>query len=311
MFRYYCRLHYNSNKHVDSVSPFILRYTIVLMNIQRYRRPRSEKSNKSSSSSSESDGVQKPLPPGRPYITKVNGRLVMARDKRPGRPAGSTIDLLGSAFGLNTRIIRRARSLESLPSPTAPLMIAGVPYAPPQQQLTYSTPLVQNGFQPQPPPNMYPIQQHPQTTHFMQPSQYQQPVPSIQPMQQEPKRYRVEAQAAPSKDDIEDLKNIHAHFTAAASEDKKTHKRVDSAVLWDTNGSMASKTTVTVAKHICANCGRIRSRKYHHQNPIKPGESPTPAFCRKCQRDASSTSSEDRISEVRRSRNGKKNGEKV
>lgn len=50
-----------------------------------------------------------------------------------------------------------------------------------------------------------------------------------------------------------------------------------------------NNTSITITKHICVNCGRLRSRKYHHENPIKPGEVPTPAFCAKCQKDVTST----------------------
>lgn len=50
-------------------------------------------------------------------------------------------------------------------------------------------------------------------------------------------------------------------------------------------------TTVMIEKHICANCSRLRSRKYHADNPIVPGTLPVASFCRRCQRDASSTSS--------------------
>lgn len=55
-----------------------------------------------------------------------------------------------------------------------------------------------------------------------------------------------------------------------------------------------TKTTVTITKHICANCGRVRSKGYHKDHPLKDGDSPTPTFCRRCQRDASSTSSDSR-----------------
>lgn len=54
--------------------------------------------------------------------------------------------------------------------------------------------------------------------------------------------------------------------------------------------STVVKTTITFVKHICAHCGTLRSRKFHQENPITPGETPTPAYCRKCQKDASSTS---------------------
>ncbi|KAL3420993.1 hypothetical protein PVAG01_07438 [Phlyctema vagabunda] len=63
--------------------------------------------------------------------------------------------------------------------------------------------------------------------------------------------------------------------------------------------------TFTVVKHLCASCGRVRSRKYHHLYPIRPGETPIPAFCRKCQRDPSSTSSDD-SSKARKKKKGKK-----
>ena len=56
---------------------------------------------------------------------------------------------------------------------------------------------------------------------------------------------------------------------------------------------VASQTSVTMAKHVCAECGRLRSRKYQHENPLKPGETPTPAFCKKCQKDVTSTEESD------------------
>ena len=278
----------------------------------RYRRPRSEKCSSSGSSSSERGDSKNDLPRGRPYITKINGRLVMARDKRP-RPPGSTLNLLGSAFGLDTRIIRRrSQSVDSLPSPTAPLMIAGEPHIPLQQHLlTNSTPLFQNGFLPITHPNMISIPQIKQPEQFLQPGQYQQTIQATHLMLREPMRYIVEAQAAPSNEDIEDLKHIHAHFTVATGKDRKVHKSVGSVAIHDVNQGMVANTTLTVVKHACANCGRIRSRKYHHENPIKPGEVPMPAFCKKCQRDASSTSSEDRARVVTKSKIVKNNCDNV
>ena len=59
---------------------------------------------------------------------------------------------------------------------------------------------------------------------------------------------------------------------------------------WTANASTTHNFTIT--KHICANCGRLRSRKYQAGNPIIAGEVPTPAFCRKCQKDSSSTEAE-------------------
>ena len=56
---------------------------------------------------------------------------------------------------------------------------------------------------------------------------------------------------------------------------------------------VASQTYITVTKHVCAECGRLRSRKYQQENPLKPGETPTPAFCKKCQKDVTSTEESD------------------
>jgi hypothetical protein len=61
-----------------------------------------------------------------------------------------------------------------------------------------------------------------------------------------------------------------------------------------------TKTTITITKHVCAQCGRLRSRRYHHRNPIKTGEMPAPAYCRKCQKDASSTSGDTDVESKKR-----------
>jgi hypothetical protein len=60
------------------------------------------------------------------------------------------------------------------------------------------------------------------------------------------------------------------------------------------NNEVASQATVTVTKHICAECGRLRSRKYQQEHPLKPGETPTTAFCKKCQKDVTSTEESER-----------------
>jgi len=72
------------------------------------------------------------------------------------------------------------------------------------------------------------------------------------------------------------------------------------------------RTNFTVTKHICANCGNLRSRKYQSEHPIVAGEVPTPAFCRKCQKDASSTDDESDGSEVtsRKSKKSKRRQDK-
>ena len=37
-----------------------------------------------------------------------------------------------------------------------------------------------------------------------------------------------------------------------------------------------------VRVHICNGCGRVRSRKFHDANPVRPGKKPVVNFCRKC-----------------------------
>jgi hypothetical protein len=49
----------------------------------------------------------------------------------------------------------------------------------------------------------------------------------------------------------------------------------------------------SLTKHVCAKCGKVRSSKYHHENPLKPGEVPAPAFCGRCERDLTSTDVSD------------------
>lgn len=45
----------------------------------------------------------------------------------------------------------------------------------------------------------------------------------------------------------------------------------------------------------CAGCGKERSRRFQHNNPIKDGETPPPSFCRKCQRQDTSSDNESDV----------------
>jgi hypothetical protein len=73
-------------------------------------------------------------------------------------------------------------------------------------------------------------------------------------------------------------------------------------------GTIRGETYITVTKHICAGCGRFRSMKYHHENPIRPGEVPPAAFCRKCQRESTSTENDSPaiIKKIKKKRDGKR-----
>ena len=226
--------------HCKSAFPSALSHPEFCFSYQR--RSRSE-------ADSGSDD-EKFIPAGTPYLTKINGQLVMAREKRD-RPSNIAIDLLGEVFGVRTRVIRkRAKSLEE---PVTPLLVGGVPYVP-QLKLAHTSPIPQHAF--------FSASSH-------------------TPQYREDQWLSLPA-TKPTQDDFDQLKCIDAHF--------RNTQRYASAPILNSNEEMARKTTITLIKHICANCGRVRSKKYHHEHPIQPGEAPVPSFCRKCQKDASSTS---------------------
>lgn len=182
----------------------------------------------------------------------------MARDKK-NKAAEIVVDLLGEAFGVKHRVIRK-RS-KSVDWPKTPLLIGGVPYMP-QPQLTYSAPLPQQSFSSQS-LVQYPVQQ---ASSFCMPN--------------------------PTQTDFEQLQQINAHFNKMFSYGAPTHT--------DHTKNEVTKTTVTITKHICTGCGRIRSKKYHQDHPFKEGDKPAPDFCRRCQKDSSSTSSGGGRSERRK-----------
>jgi hypothetical protein len=181
-------------------------------------------------------------------LTKVNGQLVMARDKK-NKAADIAVDLLGEAFGVKTRVIRK-RS-QSLQRPKGPLLIGGVPYVP-QQQLAYTAPLPQQAFS----------------------SQSLVPYP--------PQQSRSFVLPSPSQKDFDQLQQFNEHFNKMVGHSTPNHHH---------HAKEATKTTIIITKHICAGCGRIRSKKYHQDHPLKEGDKPAPDFCRKCQKYSSSTSS--------------------
>lgn len=242
------------------MQPFIYDQTVpaLFADLSSYNPPR-----RRSQDSDATIELERVIPAGAPYLTKVNGKLVMARDKRI-KAANVAVDLLGEAFGTKTRIIRkRAKSLDK---PNGPLLIGSVPYVP-QQQIAYTpytTPLPQQAFSS---PNLVPYLPQP---------------PFILPN--------------PSQQDLNQLQQMQAHFSKMYGPEAPNNTG---------NTKMeVTKTTITITKHICAGCGRIRSKKYHHDHPLKEGEKPEPDFCRKCQKDSSSTDSEGESRE--RKKTGKK-----
>jgi hypothetical protein len=74
-----------------------------------------------------------------------------------------------------------------------------------------------------------------------------------------------------------------------------------------TSPSDGTQTSVSIQHHICANCKRLRSRKYQSEHALRPGEVPAAAFCRRCQKDATSTDrSEDAEADSRKYKKRKK-----
>ena len=187
----------------------------------------------------------------------------MARDKKIRSRSKATVSLLGDAFGRGEaygppKVVRiHKRSASMTPSITTPLIIGGIPYVP-QQSVTH----------PQPVAHSQPFQQN--YPYF--------PMPQPQPQIQQQFTYPAPQYGGPTPKDFATLRQIDGHYNN----------------LQKHSSDPALRTTITITKHICAQCGRLRSRQYHRDNPVLPGVEAAPAFCRKCQRDASETSCSDK-----------------
>lgn len=207
----------------------------------------------------------------------------MARDKKTRRDT-QAVNLFGDAFGaprLETPVKpHKAHKRSASLAPTmTPLYIDGVPYVP-QQQMIYTAPIQQQYY---PYFTAVPVLQAPQHP------------PTPQLPQQQQITYSPPEPPKPMKEDFETLRKIDAHYNTNFGSALQKHAS-DPALKAKTENKTEvkiSRTTITVTKHICAQCGRVRSNKYHHRNPITPGVEPVPAFCGKCQREASSTSGSD------------------
>jgi hypothetical protein len=210
-------------------------------------------------------------------IKGVRGASAKALDLTRSREAA--VYFLGEAFGVRARTPRaRTKSLE-IPS-TTHSTAAVFSYAAPQP-LAYSTPLPQQGFSIMP--------------NFLPMSALHQPT-----------RYAV-APSHLTHQDLEQLTRIDAHYRSISG---GSPLKVNPTTL--SGQGLDSKLAAPLVKHTCANCGRLRSKRYYAEHPIKPGEIPVQEFCAKCQRDASSTSS-SRSSDNRsgRTKNSKKKRSKV
>jgi hypothetical protein len=236
------------------------------------------------------------------YVTKVNGRLVMVRERRE-KLLDICMDLLGEAFGKYSRPKMRDDSKkpegENVPvqNPrTTPFQnFPTPPVFNPNANLVGSPPVqaIMGPMGPQPGIYRFGNRQlallplNPQGGSAMSPQMgypYPQP-PWMFPQTSNKGSFNFPPMGTDPRQFITN--------PAPLSE-------------------VASQTSVTVTKHVCAECGRLRSRKYQHENPLRPGESPTPSFCKKCQRDVTSTEESDTsVRKTEKSHMRSKKGRKV
>ncbi|PQE29831.1 hypothetical protein CJF32_00000490 [Rutstroemia sp. NJR-2017a WRK4] len=275
--------------------------------------------------------VEGAVTPGRPYATHVNGRLVLARD-RPSKRRSTGPGLLGETFGVartSKALTKRVKSCESLKD-NCTLLLEATPYNP-AQQIPHSMPIPQVPFQamapfqppysmPIPPAQFPPMAPMPPPALRPPPMMFSYPgysgpppgmfsptapsFPQFLPMQMYPPqplpgRYAIPVQARNISQQaaaFKDLKQIDDDFRKRSTSEPLKIKNLDPANEASGDNSkitLEEKTTVTITKHVCANCGRIRSRRYHRDNPLRPGGIPVPGFCHKCQRDESSLSGKE------------------
>lgn len=209
----------------------------------------------------------------------------MARDKKPRSSSKAAVNLLGDAFGKGEaygppRVARtHKRSASAAPSTISPLIIGGIPYVPQQSVI-------------QPQPMAHPLQ-------YQQPYPFYGVLPMLQPQAQAQQQFTYPSPhpGGPTQKDLETLRQIDGHYNL--------QKHSSDPALKSKAQPVTLRTTITITKHICAQCGRLRSRQYHRDNPIIPGVEPTPAFCRKCQRDASVTTCSDKSPQKPASKKGK------
>jgi len=249
----------------------------------------------SSSSSSRSSSKSKVIPPGTPYLTKINGKLVIARNKKEKVLNCPTkiLDILGEVFeGHKTRVFRRRKSVDEskqlllidgdlyIPAQLLHPELPSPPFTPITQQLCPVT-NIPTPWYPQYVPQLYPSQ-YPLCPPFT-------PVLQAHLPQSSPHLLSSLTTLEPSRKVFDHMKSvdppIHHEFERGPM---KTEPRAHTAG----SATPLTMTKMMVLEYICSNCGKVRSRKYQYLNPIKQGEVPVATFCGKCKRDAFSTSTE-------------------
>lgn len=103
----------------------------------------------------------------------------------------------------------------------------------------------------------------------------------------------------PEKDKSED--NNQEKRQSQKGENNKAKKRHQAGANKEASPGQAISTTAStklppgssdVHTHICAGCGKTRSKGYHMTHPLKNGERPEPDYCRRCIVTAEFTDSE-------------------
>lgn len=261
---------------------------------------------------------------GDTYITKVNGKLVMARE-RPESAFDIGMDLLGEAFGGASRSKMKDgnRPSGNMPNMGAQLNDPPQGMGPPPGPQTSSPKNLQQctgGIQ----PGIYQVGDRqlallPKNSHgqpvfppgFLSPpagppgqqGMFPPPVPPGQSGMFLPQSPYMNGAFGGGYDP-----GFPHSFPMMAPGYSVPHF----APSFFPNYAAGGAATNVLGKHVCGHCGRLRSKRYQAANPLKKGEVVVSGFCRRCQKDDTSSegseASEERKKKVidKTSKKGKK-----
>ncbi|KAB8303839.1 hypothetical protein EYC80_005210 [Monilinia laxa] len=222
------------------------------------------------------------------YFKKNNGRMVMAR-RISGRRESKKFSLLEQAFGIHEP--KKASPVDALKEKKKKKLLPSISQLQPplsaplsQQNLpNYPNPLFAPIIPQQPfaDPNVFFASNPGYPPFYSMPGFHPPSVPVPAPAQ--PVRWAFQEKAqVPS---AEELLKVESDFLKRAR--YKLRRRDGDH---NDHTEIKTTTTTTITKHICVRCRRDRSAKYHLEHPLSAGEAPSPGFCRRCRRKATSTS---------------------
>lgn len=217
------------------------------------------------------------------YVTRLHGRLVTVRERRATASNFSLDDDLISGPFSKRFLKSRSNSSQSTNNDVSPMT---TPSTSVQEQATLGLPTMSPV--PTPLPGLY--QCGNQQLLLL-------PVGTGQ-IQNLPHKSSIGYYTIPS---------LSPRITSQAYTPEPGHTATNPSMMLQAVAPPTVASTFVVVDPLCAGCGRIRSCKYRHENPIKPGEIQTPSYCRKCQRQGTSTeSSHESETEPRRQRRDKR-----